>query len=270
MIIWLAPLLSLFDIRFYKKATRTPASQGFIYVFYLAAILAVLATGAYAVLIQPRVHEMLRWIEKEMPPLAYSAEGFVMNAPSPYVMTHEHYGKLVVFDMEAQEPRGEYSDVPFYITAKKIFIENPDGTKRAVNVVRAQNTGRVAMINEVFKRVAESLAGFLVVIFFTAVFTAGVMLYFMAGLLFSMLAALINLWRKNRLPYSSVLSLTLFALTPALYIHILKLLPGFSRLHGFGFYSTLLLITAYLFMAVKLTEEPGPSPKTGKAFNKSR
>lgn len=253
----IAPVRSLFDIGFYKKVSRASLGLGLAYAFYLSVITAAAALLLYSVIARPHAETFLNWAEKAMPPLAYTSQGFIMSAKSPYVMKHENYGTVAVFDMDHDAPQPDMGDPIFYVTPKRVFMEMPDGGRRAFNVDHPDvQNNRAVIVNEIFKKVRTGLMPVMGVLIFIGAMTFSFVYQTIAAVLFSILGILFNLLRKNRLPYSAVLSLTYFCLTVMWIVGLCEMLLNAVKAHphfSAGVY--VLPVVLYLFLAVKVTEE---------------
>ena len=194
-----------------------------------------------------------------MPPLAYNANtGLIMSEPSPFIMKSPKYGNVVTFDMSTDRPTQEQiSYSPFFVTAQTLYYEKPSGQIGSFNIAHpGGGNGKTVLVNDIFKKVRAAAIPILGIPVGLLIFAAVFLFRVLSGLLFSILGLAINLLRTEKLNYSSILSVTLFASTAMTFLDIIKVTPfGGILATGFGNYVSIAVTAFYLFMGIKLTEE---------------
>lgn len=264
-----APFYSLFRLAFYRQVIRERLSQGFLYLLYLSAVAAVVATVVFMFRFLPYVDRFASWFQQEMPVIVWTPQGLSLERQEqPYTMVHPDFGPLITFDTtRAEIPSNEMGDVRIFITSKKAYVRQSINELRVYDLTQP-TVGRQPLSEESViitphnvergYKAAKPLLIFLVMIFTLPFFFIWKLI---AAVFYSLIAALMNQFRIQRLNYSQLLNISLFAITPATLIQFLQwAIPGLHTIF-FGFVGALLVTSIYLFLAVKKTEEPTlPSP----------
>lgn len=260
MDILLGPVYALFSLDFYRRVQRSSLSLGFLYLLYLSAILSILFFWLFFIYAVPQADRFVEWVKAKMPVLTWAEEGLRMDRPSPYVMEHPEFGPLVVFDTTKDDiDLEELKKVPVFVSSRKVYAHQQGGEVRIYDLKELMRqvdpkTGvkiDAAMIDAFYHSIKGPLIFFLFLFFFPSIFIWKLL----AGLLYSLLGCVINLFRGKRLSYGAVLNVTFFALTPVSFIEVLQLaLPSLGRV-PFGIIGSAVVTGIYLFLAVKKTED---------------
>ena len=259
MNIFLAPLFSLYSLRFYRQVVQSSLSKGFGYLAYLSAVASLAFAVLFLIYGKPELKELTTWLETSLPQLVYSPKGLTMNAQGPQTIVHPKYGLAVTFDMTKENiSLEEMGNALIFVTSKTLYVRQRGNQMRVYSLAKPGQPGREVSVNEVFKKTFKIFNRLIVLVIFVAAFPIFFVWKLLAALFYSLVGLLINLMRKTKLSYSAVFSVSLFALTPICFVQFLKL--SFPALPlTFGFWGALFLATIYLFLGIKLTEEKSVS-----------
>lgn len=271
----LAPFFALFSRDFYKRMTRAGLGAGFAYLFYGVTLMTVIASAALMVRILPEMDRFTVWLQGQMPVLMWKPqEGLSMRDQSTFTLVHPQYGPLAQFDMTKEEVRLEdLGENTLFVTSKRIYVRQPGRSSLRIydlTQVRSQTTKGPAAPFEIRPDTIDGLyrqmKPWLITAFIGILWGALLVWKLLAALFYSWVALLINLFRREKLDYSHLLTLAFFVLTPAACVQLLQLIiPRLAAL-PFGFPGSLALTTCYLYLAVKGTEPPQTKPPAATAF----
>ena len=255
MNIFLAPLFSLFSLRFYRQAVLSSLSKGLAYLAYLSFLAALAFALLFHVYGKPEFREMNQWLQGNLPPLAYSPEGLTMNAGSPRTIVNPKYGLTITFDMTKDNISAEEAgNAMIFVTKKNLYVVAPKGQMRVYPLARPGRQGNLVSVNETLKKVGEVFDRWIAFLIFAASFPLFFIWKLLAAIFYSLPGLLINRMRREKLAYSAVLNVSFFALTPVFLIQLLDI--AFPSLPlSLGLAGALFLTTIYLFLGIKLTEE---------------
>jgi len=263
MFILKAPIYAFYSKEFYRLVSKLPLKRGFLYLAFLTLVSAVFLMVSMSIHVLPQTENFKEWIKAEMPPLVWSArEGLRMGTASPYTMTHPEMGPLVVFDMGAPEATlDQYPEIQGLVTREKIYFRNRPGQMRVFDLNEMGAGGGDSreeipvdpeMVETLYGTVKPWAFG-LAFIFFLPTFYVTKL---GAILIYSLLGLVVNQMRREKLTYPKLFNVTLFAMTPILVVQMLQgIFPVLGRI-PFGFLGGFVLMSGYLYLGVKMSEEP--------------
>ncbi|HXV28235.1 MAG TPA: DUF1189 family protein [bacterium] len=275
MNLFLAPFYALFSLDFYRGIIQSRLSKGFLYLLYLSAIGTFLMSLWFVRQGIPQMNRFVEWAKTEMPSLTWTPEGLVMNAQSPYSMVHPDLGPLVMFDMNLTDiDVGTMQNVVMFVTSKKIFVRQGVNQIKSYDLTRTtpaakgeEDGGVVAIDGSALQKFYDSVKPWFVVLSIIFFFFFFVVWKCLTAFLYSWVGLLINFLRRPKLNYSAVLNVTFFAITAATLIQALQALVPFLGRLPFGLAGSFIVTTAYLYLAIKKTEdqnlEGSPVPASG-------
>lgn len=262
-----SPFLSLFSLSFYREMSRSSLGKGFLYLFYLSLLFGAGATFAFAARAVPPAGEFMRWLGDSLPDLKFTPQGLETPATQPFSLTHPRWGRILTIDttretVDIEEAKNSY----IYLTKKKVYAAG--GRQDEFRILDLTPQTEQALANW---RDFTLTGSFLMTAFqrilpfsFPFVFGGAFVLFFMwkllAALFYSLLAMLINLFRKARLSYTRLLNLSFFAMSAVIGLQwISAMFPAFPvRLN---FLWSLLITALYLGFGILGTQalEEAPS-----------
>jgi hypothetical protein len=260
----LGPVLAIIDPGYYARMARESLGRAMLYVLYLSAVTAVVFGLTLERWWLPECDDFVAWAAARLPAITFTKDGVVSPAPQPFELVHPAYGMLLRLDTGRDVPELDH-DPPFLtITRTRMALAQQRGEGEApeyriLDVVphgdadRASWTDRTfdgATAAQIYATVRPWLHG-LILVAVGATFVWKML----AGLLYSLFALVANAVLRARLPYPTLLTLTLFALTPTMVLEWLAwsgVIPWPAG--GAGSLVTVL----YVFLAVRSAAMPPP------------
>lgn len=256
---FLAPLLSLFSLKFYRRVLTLPKSLGFLYPAYLGLWVSLLALIMFRLQFQPLAEDFVKWLSQNLPTLKITQEGIVMDLEGPRLLTHPQWGPLFYLDPVNETPKTEDLDKAlFVITKTSIAYQDPvsgeRGIRRILQEKRQADWRDATLTGESLSRFWRTAKPFVSSIFFVILFIGIYLWKLAAGFFYSLIGLIINLFRMERLSYGAVLQLSFFALTP---LTLLQVLVGTFPLAWFplNFFTAALITSLYLALAILGTQQ---------------
>lgn len=250
----LAPIFSLFSLGFYRRLAKKAPSFGFLYLGYLSCLVSLWALFMFRSISLPFADDLVGWFAKNLPQVTFTREGLQMSTTEPILLSHPALGPLFYFDPTSDAPRPEDLEKAFVvISRKKIAYRGVGGSDYRIQNLVAPPTQRewrnFALTGETVAQFWLKLRPFLSVSFFVIASVSIFLWKLLAGLLYSLVALLLNSIRKERLPYPALFTISLFALTPATLLQAVSV-----QFQKFGIPINLLtgflVTTAYLALGI--------------------
>jgi len=263
----LGPVLSLYSVAFYRRVARQRLGRGLAYLVYLSSLYAAAIAIALLAFWLPAADRFVDWLAPNLPEVKLTDHGAVMDAPQPFVLTHPTLGTLLAIDTRVETPSADdLRGAPvFFVSRTQVVVsEGREGQRRVYDLVpqtpeaRARWEGLVvngASVKRIYGRLRLLAA--------PLAFVACLVFFFvwklLAALAYSLLGLVLNMLRRERLPYASILTLACFAMTAVI---LLQTLAAFGALGSFRVsYLTAWLVTgAYLALAMLLPGPVGDAP----------
>lgn len=260
---FLAPFLSLFSLRFYRRLLERSQALGFLYLAYLSLIFSLLGLFSFRFQFVPVANDLVEWAEKSVPEMTFTLEGVQMKIEEPLLLTHPRWGPLLYLDPQRDFPNPEdLKKALVIVTRTKLAYQDPRGGEvRIQELIPAERPERwqnLVVTGERIKRVWRQMRPWTGVIFFFSLFVGIYLWKLLAGLLYSLVGLILNLFRTERLRYPSILNLSFFVLTPVSLLQILTWLAPEWPI-PLNFPTALLVTTLYLSLALLLTQRPHAS-----------
>ena len=257
MKIWQAPLKSLYSLSFYREILESSIGTGLAYLAFLSLIASVLAGVSFNRWSIPESRELAAWLKSSAPALVFTSEGLQMKAPSPYRMRHPRYGPLVVIDLSKTEvgDKDFAGGAPLILTAKRGFFRSEAGVRIFDYNPRKKNFEPVPITGETFEKFIRILRLTVLVALPVIVFFFFFIWKFSMALIYSGLAVLINGFRRERLPYETLLNLSFFSMTAFVLLESLTFFIPSFQIRG-AFFTGLAVTGVYLSIAILRTQPP--------------
>lgn len=255
-----ALIQSLYNVRFYRQVVQASLAKGFLYLALWSAIFSVLVSMFTLLYFFPEANRFMEWFRQEMPVIQWRPEGLQIDKASPYEMRHPRFGPIVTFDLNQSEIKSEQmGDMPIFVTSGKVYVRQ--SARQELRIYDLTNpelkTKEPFVLDaEKVRKLEQTFKPWLLLIIAVGTFFAFFIWKLLAALFYSLIALLINRFRRTRLGYESLLNLTFFAMTASIWIGILQIFVGGAVKMPFGFLGSLILTATYLYLAIKFTEEP--------------
>lgn len=260
-----APYYALFSLEFYQQVLFSPLKKGLLYLLYLSALVMLLFSGYFAVSVMPRVDAFAEWAAAELPPMTWTPEGLVMDAPSPYPMIHPEYGFLAVIDMTRPEiSQEEMGEAAVFVTSRYLYMRDGNGGVRVHGLTRPADKVNpdqlaVPVDGELVRKIYGDLRLWILIIPVLFSFPLIFVTKLVEVAVFSLPGFFIARTRREPLDYSAVFNVSCFAVTAATLIEVRWIVPALAAI-PFGFIGSAIVTTGYLFFALKKTEQPETPP----------
>ncbi|GEM_PF-4056446 len=257
---FLAPFLTLFSLRFYRRLPALPKSLGFLYIGYWALLFSVWGIIMFRMQSLPIVDEFMGWLSQSLPPMTLTRQGMQMELAQPQLLSHPRWGPVIYLDPLNDAPNlNQKQEAYVILTRESIAFFNPSRGEYRVQTlvprIDAQTRWRDVQIT------GDKVLGFwhrirpwIAVVFVAAILFLVYLWKLLAGLFYSLIGLILNKFRKDKLSYGSILNLTFFALSP---VCILQMAAWtFSGLKlPLTFLTALVITTLYLALAILGTQE---------------
>lgn len=249
-----APVLSFFSRRLYGKILTKHIGHGFLYLFYLSFLFVLLSVFLNQFIVAPIYKDFSTWLASSSPELEITAAGLETPVQQPYLIKHPVFGPLFLIDTskDLNALNSDTSKVPILIGKDHVLIRNParqetrsyDLGKIMKQVEQSSQPVRItkAVILELLNRLYNILVPIVLSIAFVIFFLWKVV----AALFYSLIALLLNLFRKEKLSYGKLFTLTCFAMSPVVIIQWISLFSLFGFKIHIGFLVGTAFTTTYL------------------------
>lgn len=210
----------------------------------------------------PIVDELISWISQSLPEMTFTPQRIRMNIPSPQLLSHPRWGPLVHLNPQSESP--ELSREAYVIlTRSSMAVFNPATEEyRIQSLIPRRNAERqwrdLEIPREKVLRFWRRLRPWIAVFFFIIVFIVVYLWKILAKLYYSFIGLILNVFRKERLSYSSLLQLSFFVLSPVYLLQIITWSFPAAKI-PLNFWTALLATTLYLGLTVLGTQEKGIS-----------
>ena len=255
----LAPLMTLFSKRLYRKALHSGVGRGFGYLLYLTVLFCVLTFVLCQLRLLPLTSQFIDWLVQVTPEMTLTQTGLNVDVAQPYLVEHPAIGPLYLIDTtkSASDLLADQSPAVILIGKNAVVARQPQRNQvRVFNLDQAMEQVRQAnrplqITKQVMNQLSKRLLGMLVPI--VLVFLAPLFFIWklLAALFYSLLALLLNLFRKEKLRYSALFNVACYAITPVTVIQAVGI--SFPELPiRLNFFLAIALSVAYLCFGIFL------------------
>src|SRR3989338_4152290 len=218
----LAPVMSFFSTRLYRQVLQSGIGRGFAYLFYLTILFSLLTVFLCQLLLQPLASNFMDWLIQVTPEMTLTQTGLNVPVKQPYFVDHPALGPLYLIDTtknldELMAEKGR----AFVLIGKEHLIVRSGrrGEVRVFNLRDAMTQARTAgqpiritknlmlQLNQRF----QALLVPVVLVFLAPLFFVWKLLI---ALFYSLIALLLNRFRKEKFRYGSLFTLACFAISP--------------------------------------------------------
>ena len=259
MSIFSAPYFALFSKDFYKWVAVAPLRKAFQYLLYLSCLMVLVSMLLIFQKGFPRLDQFVAWLQAELPNLTLTSDGLTMDLQSPYTIIHPEFGPLIRFDMSFQEAKSDsWHDVFVLVTSQNLYVRQQDRDVRVYHFFDPQQVpslGTTLMTPEVVGNIYQRTKPWLAALAVVVTFLFFLIWKVLAALFYSWLGLLLNMARQEKLTFSAVYRISVFAMTASILFQWLRLLVPILNFQGLSGLLDLLLTTAYLYIGIKKTED---------------
>jgi hypothetical protein len=250
---------SLSSLPFYRHISQSPLRRGFGYLAVLAGAATFVVTLFIAFRFIPEMDRHINWVKMKMPILTWTPQGLSSDSPNPTIIKHPELGHLATIDTSKKEVTPEeVGDAQLYLTSHKAYFRSrnnlqvynliPAATEKTKNekvVINAQTVQGMQNIMRPMILLGAALVSFPLFFVWKLII----------ALAFSIFGLVLNLFRKTKLKYASILNVCIFALTASTLISLIQLwLLPFVRI-PFGPIASFIVTSTYVFLGIKAIEQ---------------
>ncbi len=261
---------SLYSVEFYKRVLHDSIKRGLLYLVGWSLLISALFAAFLIFKMNPEVKGFVSWFSEAVPPIQMTPQGPRMNHKSPYEMKHPRYGHIATINLDQKEiANGDLGGAMVYMTSHKLYIKETRGSAfRVYDLTAAKDpqAGNMIIDGEMIRKLEKTVKPIAYTVMLIFVFMGFFVWKLTAALIYSLVGTLINVLRREKLPYESVLNVSCFALTGSICAQLFLMV--FQELTNvrmpFGFLGSFVLTSTYLYLGIKFTEEepepenPGP------------
>ena len=238
----------------YRRFAAEKTSRTVLYLFFISLLFTIGGSIAMQLRIGPVVDETFAWLAAEVPTLTFSAGKVTSSELAPKRLVHPKASEVaVMIDTARTEPvtlqTMQENKVLAYLTNNALYIEQQQGKVEIYDLSKAALERPMVVDAKFFRDAAGALKkvvyplAILTVFVFAAAWTA------FAGLLYALLAMILNSVAGGALAFGTLYQIAIHAQTTALLVRILlAFLPFAVPMSGL---LTILITSAYLWLAVK-------------------
>ena len=263
----LSPVLSLFSPRFYQKVLKSSLAKGLFYLVYLSLL------GALAFLLiillkwMPTVDNFVAWLASEMPAITFENGGLSTSVSQPHTITHPKFGKIIILNTtkEKLEP-SEIREAFVYVTKHLIYVSNPlQKETRIFDISEARQQKNVppgphVLTGDLLKKAYDKIKPVFFGVLFGFTFLFIFLWKFVAAILYSLVAVLLNLFRDEGFPYEKLLNVSIFSMSAVTLLQFLNAIV--TSIHApVPLWVALVLTTCYLGLSILVVSPPEKSPE---------
>lgn len=253
----ISPILSFFSRRLYRSSLQSGTGRGVVYLLYLTALFCVLVVFLCRFLLLPITSSFIEWLALVTPEITLTQSGVSTEAPQPYLVKHPAFGPLYLIDTNKSlaELSSDQSGAIILIGKNHVVVRYPHRNeirvfdlKHAVEQVRAANQP-IHITKKLMWGLTQRFQS--MIIPFVLLFLAPLFFIWklVVVLLYSLIALLLNLLRKERIRYRSLFTLTCYAISPVTLIQAVHFsIPDLY--FNLNFYFAFALTVAYLVYGV--------------------
>lgn len=245
---------SIASTQAYRRFAAEKTTRTVLYLFFISLIFTVGGSIAMQMRVGPVVDQTFAWLAAEVPTLTFSAGKVTSSELAPKRLVHPQAPEVaVMIDTVRTEPvtlqAMQEAKVLAYLTNNALYIEQQQGKIEIYDLSKAALERPMVVDAKFFREAAGALKkvvyplAILTVFVFAAAWTA------FAGLLYSLVAMLLQSIGGGTLVFGSLYQIAIHAQTTALLARIvMSFLPFVVPLSGL---LTILITSAYLWLAVK-------------------
>lgn len=262
MDILLAPIYSFFSVSFYRRVIQSSIGKGFLYLLYLSTIYGVILLSLFIIRLKPMADDFVNWFASNLPQLTLTKNGVTASIQQPFTMKSPLYGTILVIDTTKEKADGTApTHTLIYLTKTQLVFQNEAKSEtRILNLLPKEDQAKAkwkdfsvtgAIVQMIYHKILPIVYPFILVLSLSVFFIWKIM----ASLFYSLIALLLNLFRKEKLGYGSLLVLSMFALTPVAILQIAGFfVPKLMMILSFPV--AIVLTTLFLALGILATQAP--------------
>ena len=262
----LAPAMTFFSTRLYREALQSGIGRGFAYLVYMTALFLLLAGFLCQFLLLPLTSNFTDWLVQITPEMMLTQSGLnVGGVKQPYLVEHPALGPLYLIDTtkSLDELMAEKSRAFVLIGKEHLAVRTGrHGEIRVFDLRQAMDQSRAAgqpiritknLMHQLNVRL-RALVVPVVLIFLAPLFFIWKLL---VALFYSLIALLLNRFRKEKFRYGSLFTLACYAISPVTIFQVANIsIPeiSFDLNFYFSFALTVLYLVYGMFVASRHTK----------------
>jgi len=244
---------SIASTQAYRRFALEKTSRTVLYIFFLSLLFTIGGSIAMQLRIGPVVDETFAWLGTEVPPLTFSAGKVTSAETAPKRLVHPKAPEVaIMIDTARTEPvtlqAMQEAKVLAYLTNNSLVIDQ-QGRLETYDLSKAAAERPVVVDAKFFREASGALKKVVYPIAIVTVFVFAAAWTAFAGLLYALLAMLLQSIGGGALTFGALYQIAIHAQTTALLLRvILSFLPFVVPFSGL---LTILVTSAYLWLAVK-------------------
>lgn len=262
----LAPVLSFFSRRLYAGLHHSSAGRGFAYLAYLTCLFSMLIFFLCQYLLLPLTSSFTEWLVHTTPEIQLTSSGLQLieskanaKVSQPYLVKHPAFGPLYLIDMNkstAAELLADQSKAFILVGKEHIVIRNTSRNESRVfelkeAMAQIQKTNQpIPLTKKMMRELLSKIQGFVipfVLLLFAPIFFVWKLL---VALIYSLVALILNQFRKEKLRYGSLFTIACFAISPLTVIQWLGLSVSYAVNVQVNVFIGFMLTVVYLVYAL--------------------
>ena len=235
----LSPVLTFFSARLYRQVIRSGIGHGFGYLAYLTGLFCLLVFFLAQFLLMPLTRDFIGWLVQVTPEMTLTQSGLKVSVSEPYLVKHPAFNtSLYVIDttknldeLMADKSQAFLVVGKEYIIGRSPYSNQPPRVidlKKAMEQVKQVNRP-IQITKPIMHQITQRFLG-MVIPFLLALLAPFFFIWkLLTALFYSLIALLLNFFRKEKFQYSSLFTLACYAITPVTLIQAMSLFaPGLS------------------------------------------
>ncbi len=245
---------SIASTQAYRRFAGEKTSRTVLYLFFISFLFTIGGGVAMQLRLGPVVDTTFAWLGAEVPTLTFSAGKVTSSEPAAKRLAHPKAPEVaVMIDTARTEPvtlqTMRDAKVLAYLTNNALYLEQQQGKIEVYDLSKAALERPMVVDAKFFRDAAGALKKVVYPLALLAVFVLAAAWTAFAGLLYALLAMLLNSVAGGALTFGALYQVAIHAQTTALLARIiLSFLPFAIPMSGL---ITILITSVYLWMAVK-------------------
>ncbi|MBI5595047.1 MAG: DUF1189 family protein [Elusimicrobia bacterium] len=249
---------SVGDFSFYREVPKKTLWATVAYITVLGGLFAVAVTAAVYLNVGPRIRQSVAWTAEHMPTLTLEKGKLSSALPGAMEVRHPDMPMVgLIVDTARTEPvtpaEMAQKKLVAYLTGDAVYVLTADRLE-TYDLAKTKDKESMVIDAAFYRNMGEMLLKVLYPISFVTAWMTFILWKHGAAFVYSLVALLVNAVAEGGLDYPSLYRMAVYAQTPVVVLQTVALflprpIPLFSVL-------ALLLVTAYLWQAIRHAEPP--------------
>ncbi len=255
----LAPVMTFFSSRLYRSALRSGMGRGFSYLLYLTVLFCLLVVFLCQFLLIPVTSNFIDWLIQVTPEMTITQTGLSVSANQPYLVKHPALGPVYLIDTtkSLDELMADQSRAFLLIGKEHVVVRNPRrGQTRIFDLKQAMEQARLAnqpirITKNLMRQLDQRFQALIVPIVLLLLAPLFFIWKLLVALFYSLIGLGLNLFKKEKIRYGSLFTLTCYAISPVTLIQAVHIsIPDmyFNLNFWFAFALTLAYLSYGMFV----------------------